>query len=106
MVSGTPKKIVSDPITQLSKIAEAVAENKDFSLRADEGRADEVGKLMTSFNQMLGNIQTRDTELEVARKQTEEMNRTLEEKVEKRTSELARFLSSRVMMARRITRLR
>ncbi len=73
------QKIVSGPIVHLSGIAEKVSKDKDYSLRADDSRADEVGKLMKSFNEMLENIEIRERELREARAQTEEINHTLEE---------------------------
>lgn len=93
LVAFRLQKVVSDPIVELSRIAERVSKDEDYSIRADDSRKDEVGKLMASFNQMLDNIQARDRDLQHARAQTEEMNRTLEEKVETRTSELARSMN-------------
>lgn len=86
------QKVVSDPIIRLSGIARRVSDRKDYTLRVEEGRADEVGTLMRSFNQMLENIEIRERELQAARAEMEEVNHTLEEKVESRTSELARLM--------------
>ena len=89
VVSLRLQKVVSDPIIKLSRIASEVSEKKDFSLRADSDRPDEIGDLMRSFNEMLENIENRQRDLQKARAETEEINRTLEDKVEKRTAELA-----------------
>jgi len=55
---------------------------KDYSVRATGQGKDEVGVLVTTFNQMLDEIQKQNRELEQAR-------RELEQRVEARTRELA-----------------
>jgi signal transduction histidine kinase len=58
-----------------------VAEGKNYSLRAKKQSNDEIGQLAAGFNEMLMQIQTRDTALQTARD-------NLEKRVEERTSEL------------------
>jgi two-component system sensor histidine kinase/response regulator len=74
-------RIVSDPIVQLSSIAERVFQQEDYSLRGVPQTNDEVGKLVDSFNQMLGRIQERDEALQKS-------NNELEARVHERTAEL------------------
>lgn len=73
--------LVSDPILQLTKTAEKVSEEKDYSIRAEKKSEDEVGVLIEQFNAMLEKIQQRDVELEQARD-------GLERRVKERTHEL------------------
>lgn len=51
------------PIESLTSIMQNISENKDFSLRADKSRDDEIGLLVNEFNNMLEQIQLRDREL-------------------------------------------
>ncbi len=73
--------VISKPIIELTATVRAVANAKDYSLRATKWSRDEVGFLTDSFNGMLKEIQSRDRELEESRD-------TLEQEVEQRTQEL------------------
>jgi len=109
-------RLITDPITKLKELSQKVTENKDYSLRMKKHADDEVGVLIASFNNMLEQIENRDSALieekEKAEKyalETEEtnkvlgveirerakieeqlqnLNETLEDKVHERTSEL------------------
>ena len=74
-------RLVSAPLVQLASLAEQVSLQEDYSLRAPVLSLDEVGTLVTSFNQMLERIQQRDLLLQ-------EINNGLEERVEQRTAQL------------------
>src|SRR5215469_1027030 len=80
--------IVSLPIVQLAEIAERVSTEQDYSLRAIPRTADEAGKLVRSFNQMLEGIQQRDHALQKAKDD-------LEARVLERTSELQKEVVER-----------
>ena len=67
LISSRLQQVISQPILQLSQTARAVSERKDYSLRAERQNQDEVGTLIVSFNEMLAQIQKRDTELQEAR---------------------------------------
>ena len=58
-----------------------MSETGDYSRRAPQTTADELGSLSTSFNEMLEQIEKRDTSLQEARA-------NLEERVQERTIEL------------------
>ena len=79
--SALLQKIVSGPILSLAKVAKAVSEQKDYAARAVKKTNDEVGLLIDAFNQMLEQIQQRNSALVDAKKQ-------LEKRVQERTSEL------------------
>src|SRR5882762_8956541 len=59
------------PILQLAGIAAKVSANEDYTLRGLPGDGDEVGTLVSSFNQMLERIQERDAALQGAKEKLE-----------------------------------
>jgi signal transduction histidine kinase/CheY-like chemotaxis protein len=67
---------ISGPIQHLAGVQTRVSTEKDFSLRAEKEANDELGILIDGFNEMLGQIQSRDAELTVAKDQAEQANRT------------------------------
>ncbi|MFQ6034732.1 MAG: ATP-binding protein [Sedimentisphaerales bacterium] len=81
LVSSRLQKIISEPILSLAEVAKVVSEKKDYSTRALKQSSDEVGLLIDAFNEMLEQIQLRDSELVDAKEQ-------LEVRVEQRTAEL------------------
>ncbi len=76
------QRIVSAPLVELAQTAATVSRTGDYGLRVQSQDTDEIGQLIGSFNEMLGQIQQRDTELQRAHGQ-------LEKRVEERTRELA-----------------
>jgi signal transduction histidine kinase/CheY-like chemotaxis protein len=58
-VQGT----IARPIEELTRVAQTVSREGDYSVRATLESNDEVGFLIDSFNSMLGQIQERDREL-------------------------------------------
>ncbi len=85
-VSSRLQRIVTDPLLKLAQTARRITQNRDYSLRAEKLSRDEIGRLADDFNEMLNQIQLRDSELQRAQEH-------LEEKVEERTAELAELAS-------------
>ncbi len=81
-LSSGLQRLVSRPILDLSETARAVSEGQDYSLRAAKRGGDELGGLVDAFNQMLDQIQERDSALQQAKEE-------LEQRVAERTRELA-----------------
>jgi signal transduction histidine kinase len=81
LISSWLQRIISGPILDLAKVARDVSEKKDYSRRASQKSNDEVGLLIDAFNEMLEQIQHRDSELVKAKGE-------LEIRVQERTSEL------------------
>ncbi len=93
LLSAGLQRLISRPVLDLAETARAVSERKDYSLRAKKGGDDELGHLVDAFNDMLGQIQERDSELRLAeqersrllvleqeaRRQAEEANRLKDE---------------------------
>jgi diguanylate cyclase (GGDEF)-like protein len=81
ILSARLQRIITDPLLRLSAIARQIRIEKNYSLRVIGESRDELGNLITDFNAMLDEIQSRDDELRE--------NRTrLEERVTQRTKEL------------------
>jgi signal transduction histidine kinase len=81
MLSSGLQRLISGPILDLTGTARAVSERRDYSIRATRRTADELGELVDAFNDMLEQIQRRDSELQHAKE-------VLEERVQERTLEL------------------
>jgi diguanylate cyclase (GGDEF)-like protein/PAS domain S-box-containing protein len=75
LASGAQKNI-ADPITALSAVARRVSEGKNYSVRAARNTGGEIGVLVDSFNDMLSQIEVRET----ARRIAEESLRESEER--------------------------
>jgi signal transduction histidine kinase len=80
-ISSRLQRIISGPILALAQVAQDVSEKRDYSMRAAKQSNDEVGLLIDAFNEMLEQIQQRDSELVKAKGE-------LEVRVQERTSEL------------------
>jgi signal transduction histidine kinase len=87
-LSSRLQRLVSRPILDLADTARAVSERRDYSLRAGKRSADELGRLVDAFNDMLGQIQARDTELRRAKDELEERVRERTRELEVRNEEL------------------
>src|SRR5260370_11265272 len=67
LVATVFQRAVAEPIVHLADLAGIVSREKDYSLRAiSTGNGDEPDILIRAFNEMLGQIQERDTALERA----------------------------------------
>jgi two-component system, NtrC family, sensor kinase len=75
------QRVISGPVLQLAQAVRTVALEKNYSVRATKQSNDELGQLVDGFNEMLAQIQARDTALQTARD-------NLEKRVEERTREL------------------
>ncbi len=58
------QRTISKPIFHLAEIAHRVAKNKDYSLRATKHSEDELGFLTEAFNDMLTEVQLKDSALQ------------------------------------------
>lgn len=102
IVSSWLQKIITRPILAIGEVARDVVARADYSRRAERISADEVGALVDSFNNMLGEIEQRTRALETSNaekaREVEErrevqqevmrLNAELEERVLRRTAQL------------------
>lgn len=82
LVSAMFRRAVAEPIVELAEVADTVSQQRNYSIRAKPtGGKDELAVLIGAFNDMLSQIQSRDTELQQAHAE-------LEQRVEERTRQL------------------
>lgn len=67
---------ITQPILKLKNRMERVAENQDYSVRIHDRRQDELGVLISGFNDMLEQIEQRDAALKTAKESAESANRS------------------------------
>jgi two-component system, sensor histidine kinase and response regulator len=81
LLASRLQRVISEPILELARTAFAVSVHKDFSIRATKRSQDEIGSLVDRFNEMLNQIQVRESALQTAHDE-------LEARVDERTREL------------------
>jgi two-component system sensor histidine kinase/response regulator len=79
---------ISGPILALVGTMDAVRTERNYSLRAENAQADEIGRVIDGFNAMLTEVETRDEALRAA-------NSSLEDRVAERTAALEREVRER-----------
>jgi signal transduction histidine kinase len=77
------QRVISEPVLDLARTAKTVTLEKNYAIRAARQSDDELGLLIDGFNEMLTEIQRRDSALE-------QHGHSLEEEVSARTAELTR----------------
>jgi signal transduction histidine kinase len=81
-MSSSARRSIADPIVRLAEAAQIVLSEKNYSVRAPvNGERNEIAVLISTFNEMLGQIQDRDAELGKAHDR-------LEQQVQERTAQL------------------
>jgi len=88
LISHRLVRLITEPILQLAAVVGRVSADKDYALRGIPRGDDEVGTLVSSFNQMLEQIQQRDAALRGAKDE-------LELRVQARTEELQKEVVER-----------
>jgi C4-dicarboxylate-specific signal transduction histidine kinase len=98
LLSARLQRVISDPITELSAVASQIAQEKNYSVRANKPSDDELGRLVEAFNEMLAQIQGRDSALRLAQDELEkrvvERTRALVEANERLNDEIQTRKSS------------
>jgi PAS domain S-box-containing protein len=86
--SARLQRRVSEPVLALVATARRISETRDYSIRVAPSGPNELRELTLGFNEMLSQIQERDTALRAARDQ-------LEQRVAERVRELRREMGER-----------
>ncbi len=87
--------LVTEPVIRLAEFAQSIAARKDYAVRMEPGGKDEAGRLIEAFNEMLAQIQSKDSALASARDD-------LEIRVRERTRELETEVAERKEAERRV----
>jgi signal transduction histidine kinase/CheY-like chemotaxis protein/HPt (histidine-containing phosphotransfer) domain-containing protein len=75
------QRVISSPILRLTAVTREISQNRNYQIRVEKRRNDEVGVLIDGFNDMLSEIQRRDRKLL-------DHQDVLEREVEVRTADL------------------
>jgi PAS domain S-box-containing protein len=82
LIASRLQRVISAPVSDLVAVASRVAVEKDYAIRAVKRGDDELGRLIDGFNEMLAQIQARDSALQKTHEE-------LEMRVAERTAKLA-----------------
>ena len=83
VLAGRFKSLIAEPITKLIETAKKVSSSQTYGHRIAHQRSDELGLLIDSFNDMLAQIDSRDTTLANYRDQLERQVGVRTEQLEK-----------------------
>lgn len=82
-------RLLAKPVDDLAGLAEAIVAGNNWHLRAPPATFVELTRLSDSFNRVLVTIESEIAERQQRQQQVDELNRTLEHKVQERTLALA-----------------
>lgn len=82
-------RLLAKPVDDLAELAEAIVSGNNWHLRAPPATFVELTRLSDSFNRVLVTIESEIAERQQRQQQVDELNRTLENKVQERTLALA-----------------
>ena len=82
LLSSRLQRRITAPIQELTRGMRAVSDHQDYTLRVETAANDEVGELIDGFNEMLQQIEERDSALA-------DIQRGLQDKIAARTADLA-----------------
>jgi len=98
VLSSLFQRSILRPIRRLLEVEKQVSREKDYTLRVDKIANDEVGLLIDGFNEMLGEIRTRDAEIQERHRKEMALARTIQTSVLPRSFELPGYDISAIMM--------
>lgn len=81
-LASLAQRPISEPVLRLLSAARRITETGSYSVRVEKQSDDEVGMLCEAFNDMIGQVQKREGELQRAHQE-------MEDRVRERTAELA-----------------
>ena len=83
-VASLLQRAISRPIRELALAAGTISDRQDYSVRVAQPSRDEIGELISGFNDMLTQIQKRDRALRVARDELHERAEALQRELGER----------------------
>jgi PAS domain S-box-containing protein len=84
LLSHRFQRFITHPILKLAGTAHTIADQKDYSVRAEKVYGDEVGLLTDAFNQMLVQIQSQDSALQNAQQELQQQVNALQREISER----------------------
>jgi PAS domain S-box-containing protein len=84
LLSRRFQRFITNPILKLAGTAHTIADQNDYSVRAEKVYGDEVGGLTDAFNQMLAQIQSQDNALQNAQQELQQQVTALQREIGER----------------------
>jgi PAS domain S-box-containing protein len=84
LLSRRFQRFITNPILKLAGTAHTIADQNDYSVRAEKVYGDEVGGLTDAFNQMLAQIQSQDGALQTAQQELQQQVTALQREIGER----------------------
>src|SRR5437867_3868807 len=84
LLSSRFQRFITNPILKLAGTAHTIADQNDYSVRAEKVYGDEVGGLTDAFNQMLAQIQSQDSALQNAQQELQQQVTALQREIGER----------------------
>lgn len=101
-LSSLLQRLITRPIFDLAGAARAVTAEKNYSVRVAKHGRDELGQLVSAFNEMLSQIQDRDSKLQRAH---DELERRVEERTRNLSEEIAERMRTQRVLEQQFVRL-
>lgn len=100
LISSISQRVISNPVMQLAEMARVISREKNYSVRAPPPNdRNEIAALVEAFNDMLAQIQQRDSALQLAHDE-------LDARVKERTVELQQAEEKLRKLSNRLLQLR
>ena len=97
-------RVITEPLSDMLDTMETVSSNRDYSQRVARQTEDELGALINGFNDMLSQIQDRDSELEDHRNRLEELISKRTRELQQSNEQLKKEIDERIQMQEELAR--
>lgn len=84
LIASPLQRGITAPLTTLAETAQAIARNKDYTLRAPGQSGDEIGRVTAAFNEMLAEVHRRDEALSEAQRRLADQVQQLQHEIAER----------------------
>ena len=89
ILSSVFQRAIAHPILQLTRVADTVSAKQDYTIRAEVDSSDEIGTLVSRFNEMLDQVQQREARIVTRTQEVEEARAKAEAATQAKSSFLA-----------------
>ncbi len=105
LISSYLQQFISEPIIDLTSVANHVVKSRDYTLRAHKHSEDEVGRLIEIFNEMLATIESRESALKKAHDELESRVQERTRRLQKTNEALQKEISERKKARSQVSQL-